>query len=171
MPVSFDIAVGRLRAYIGAPMPSFTAIDPEPAEHTVPGGVPSALTTLYEVLYISQLAPDTPVSAVASIAGHARTANAQRGLTGLLVFDGQRFCQQLEGSQKQVLSAMARICQDPRHVEINVVHQGLLDARRFSSFSLAFSEVEGGDVLEQMEQLDGAAALRVFETLRASVLL
>ena len=169
--MSFDIAAAGRRAYIGAPMPSFPALDSPSAGNPAPPGLPSALTTLYEVLYVSQLAPDTPVSAVASIAGHARTANAQRGLTGLLVFDGQRFCQQLEGSQKQVLSAMARICQDPRHVEINVVHQGLLDARRFSSFSLAFSEVEGGDVLEQMEQLDGAAALRVFETLRASVLL
>ncbi len=132
---------------------------------------PSALTTLYEVLYVSQLAPDTPVSAVAGIAGHARTANAQRSLTGLLVFDGQRFCQQLEGTQKNVLSAMARICQDRRHHEVSVVHQGSLAARRFSSFSLAFSEIEEGDLLEQLEQLDGAAALQAFETLRLRVLL
>ena len=132
---------------------------------------PSALTTLYEVLYVSQLAPDTPVSAVASIAGHARAANTQRGLTGLLVFDGQRFCQQLEGTQKNVLSAMARICQDGRHREVSVVHQGPLAARRFSSFSLAFSEMEEGDLLEQLEQLDGAAALQAFEALRSRVLL
>lgn len=135
---------------------------------------PSALNTLYEVLYVSQRTPDTPVSAVASIAGHARTANAQRGLTGLLVFDGQRFCQQLEGSQKNVLSAMARICQDGCHHEVNVVHQGPLAARRFSSFSLAFSEREEGDLLEQLEQLeqlDGVAALHAFEVLRSRVLL
>ena len=128
-------------------------------------------TALYEVLYVSTLAPDQPLQVVAEIAAHARPANAAMDITGLLIFDGQRFCQQLEGSQKNVLSAMARICQDPRHVEVNVVHQGALDARRFSSFSLAFSEMDGGDLLEQLEQLDGDAALQAFAALRANVLL
>ena len=169
--MSFDIAAAGRRAYIGAPMPSFPALDSPSAGNPAPPGLPSALTTLYEVLYVSQLAPDTPVSAVASIAGHARTANAKHQLTGLLVFDGQRFCQQLEGSQKNVLSAMARIWQDPRHVEVSVVHQGMLGARRFSSFSLAFSEMDRGDLLEQLERLDGAAALQAFAALRANVLL
>lgn len=136
-----------------------------------PAGAASAHTTLYEVLYVSLLAPGTPVSAVARIAHHARTANARHGLTGLLVFDGQRFCQQLEGTQKNVLSAMARICQDTRHTEVSVVHQGTLAARRFCGFSLAFSTMEEGDLLEQLQQLDGAAALQAFEALRASVLL
>lgn len=150
--------------------PSF-APGPAPANERVPTGTPSALTTLYEVLYVSQLAPCVPVSAVAAIAGHARAANAQRGLTGLLVFDGQRFCQQLEGSQKNVLSAMARICQDARHVEVGVVHQGPLAARRFSGFSLAFSPTEEGELLEQLERLDGAAALQAFAVLQSRVML
>ena len=169
--MSFDIAADPLHAYIGASMPSIPVLDSLPVGSHAPADAPSALTTLYEVLYVSQLAPETPVSAVASIAAYARMANAKHHLTGLLIFDGQRFCQQLEGSQKNVLSAMARICQDPRHVEVNVVHQGALDARRFSSFSLAFSEMDGGDLLEQLEQLDGDAALQAFAALRANVLL
>lgn len=154
-------------------MPLAPAASPDllPARGAVPAGRPSALTTLYEVLYTSQLAPGTPVTDVARIASHARQANAQRGLTGLLVFDGQRFCQQLEGTQKNVLSVMARIWQDTRHVELNVVHQGTLAARRFSGFALAFSAVEQGDLIEQIEQLDGASALQAFEALRACVLL
>ena len=154
-------------------MPIASAASPDllPARSAVPAGRPSALTTLYEVLYTSQLAPGTPVTDVARIASHARQANAQRGLTGLLVFDGQRFCQQLEGTQKSVLSVMARIWQDTRHVELNVVHQGTLAARRFSGFALAFSAMEQGDLLEQIEQLDGASALQAFEALRACVLL
>ena len=122
----------------------------------------SSLTTLYEVLYVSVLAPGVPVSAVAAIAGHARAANAQRGVTGLLVFDGNCFCQQLEGMQKNVLSAM---------VQVSVVHQGRLAARRFSSFSLAFSTVEDPDTLAELALLDGQAALQAFESLRESVLL
>lgn len=131
----------------------------------------SSLTTLYEVLYVSVLAPGVPVSAVAAIAGHARAANAQRGITGLLVFDGNCFCQQLEGMQKNVLSAMERICQDPRHMQVMAVHQGPLAARRFSDFSLAFSAVEDADLLAELSLLDGAAALQAFHSLRESVLL
>ena len=131
----------------------------------------SSLTTLYEVLYVSVLAPGVPVSAVAAIAGHARAANAQRGVTGLLVFDGNCFCQQLEGMQKNVLSAMERICQDPRHVHVSVVHQGRLAARRFTNFNLAFSTVEDADTLAELALLDGEAALQAFESLRESVLL
>ncbi len=169
--MSFDIAASGWCAYIAVFMPPAPAPDFLPARSAPPAGSASALTTLYEVLYTSQLAPDTPVSAVARIASHARKANAERGLTGLLVFDGQRFCQQLEGTQKHVLSVMARISQDPRHVELNMLHQGTLKARRFSGFALAFSEVEKGDLLLQLEQLDGGAALQAFEALCASVLL
>ncbi len=150
--MSFDIAVTWGAAYIGATMTS-------------------ALTTLYEVLYVSVLAPGVPVSAVAAIAGHARAANAQHGITGLLVFDGNCFCQQLEGMQKNVLSTMARIAQDDRHVQVSVLHQGALAARRFSDFSLAFSTAEDADLLTELSLLDGAAALQAFKTLRESVLL
>ena len=131
----------------------------------------SSLNTLYEVLYVSVLAPGVPVSAVAAIAGHARAANAQRGITGLLVFDGHCFCQQLEGMQKNVLSVMARIDMDPRHVQVSMVHQGPLAARRYSSFSLAFSNLEDPDLLTELALLHGAAALQAFQSLRESVLL
>ena len=131
----------------------------------------SSLTTLYEVLYVSMLAPGVPVSTVAVIAGHARAANAQRDLTGLLVFDGHCFCQQLEGMQKNVLSAMERIGQDARHVQVSVMHHGPLAQRRFSNFSLAFSTAEDADALAALALLDGEAALQAFNTLRESVLL
>ena len=92
-------------------------------------------------------------------------------LTGLLIFDGQRFCQQLEGPQKAVLKLMERIRDDTRHVNVEVVHHGLLEARRFREFSLAFSTVEDEEALARMEQLDGHAALAAFEVVRESLVL
>ena len=71
-------------------------------------------TKLYEVLYVSTIAPNEAVSIVAEIAGKARLFNSEHDITGLLIFDGMRFCQQLEGSSKQVLALMERITQDPR---------------------------------------------------------
>ena len=119
---------------------------------------------LYEVLYVSTLAPDQPLSVVAEIAARARIANAQTDITGLLIFDGQRFCQQLEGPQKHVLRLIERIRTDPRHVSVEVIHHGPAAGRRFQQFSLAFSTVEDEDALARMEQLDGSAALAAFES-------
>ncbi len=133
--------------------------------------MPSSRTTLYQVLYVSHLGLGVPISAVANIAGHARAANAQRGITGLLVFDGGRFCQQLEGWQKDVLALTERIRQDPRHTGVNILHHGPLAERRFASFSLAFSAVEDADTLAHLDLLDGEAALQAFAAMRDSVLL
>jgi len=126
---------------------------------------------LYEVLYVSTLAPDRPTSVVAEVAGRARLVNAELDITGLLIFDGQRFCQQLEGPQKAVLKLIERIRNDPRHINIEVLHNGPLAARRFQQFSLAFSTVEDVDALARMERLDGEAALAAFESMRSQLVL
>ena len=126
-------------------------------------------SALYEVLYVSTLAPDQPTAVVAEIAAKARQVNAELDITGLLIFDGQRFCQQLEGPQKAVLKLIERIRNDPRHVK--VVHNGPLAGRRFQQFSLAFSTVEDADALARMERLDGEAALAAFEAMRGELVI
>ncbi|WP_349678371.1 BLUF domain-containing protein [Polaromonas sp. UBA4122] len=57
-------------------------------------------SSFYEVLYVSTIAPEAPISIVANIAGKARPANHERDITGLLIFDGMRFCEQLEGHRE-----------------------------------------------------------------------
>ncbi|MDP3230528.1 MAG: BLUF domain-containing protein [Acidovorax sp.] len=122
------------------------------------------VAALYEVLYVSTLAPEQPLSVVAEIAGRARQVNGELDITGLLIFDGQRFCQQLEGPKKAVLKRIERIRNDPRHINVEVLHHGTLAGRRFQNFSLAFSTVEDVDALARMERLDGDAALAAFST-------
>ncbi len=128
-------------------------------------------SALYEVLYVSTLAPDQQTAVVAEIAAKARQVNAQLDITGLLIFDGQRFCQQLEGPQKAVLKLIERIRNDPRHINVEVLHHGPLAGRRFQHFSLAFSAVEDVDALARMERLDGEAALAAFEAMRGELVI
>ena len=131
----------------------------------------SPSSSLYGVLYVSTIAPEAPLSVVADIVRKARPGNQERGITGLLIFDGQRFCQQLEGPQKAVLKLIERIRIDPRHVNVEVVHNGPLAGRRFQQFSLAFSTVEDADALARMERLDGEAALAAFEAMRGELVI
>ena len=124
---------------------------------------------LYEAIYVSTIAPELAISSVADIAGKARMANQIKEITGLLIFDGMRYCQQLEGSQKQVLSLMEKIRHDPRHINVEIVHHGELDSRRFKSFSLGYTTVEDPEALERLEKLDGQAAVSAFLALLSQV--
>ncbi|WP_395057401.1 BLUF domain-containing protein [Polaromonas sp.] len=124
---------------------------------------------LHEVLYVSTLSPDSPVKVVSQIAAKARTANEAAGVTGLLVFDGLRFCQQIEGPRKAVLALTERIRDDPRHVNIEILHHGPLAERRFRRFSLGYAAGDDVDVLARMEEAGPEQAMAQFLALLPSV--
>ena len=127
------------------------------------------ISPLYEVLYVSTMAEHAPLRIVAAIAGQSRAANLAAGITGILVFDGMRFCQHLEGSRKQVLALLERIRKDLRHTQVEVVYQGALSERRFRSFSLGYTTLDEGDMLETIENLDGQAAMNVFVSMLSTL--
>ena len=124
---------------------------------------------LYEAIYVSTLAPGRPVSSVGNIAGKARVSNPIRGITGLLIFDGMRFCQQLEGMEQQVLALLEKVRHDPRHTNVQIVHHDELASRRFNNFSLGYTTVEDPQVLERLEKLRGLAAVNAFVALLSKV--
>jgi Sensors of blue-light using FAD len=125
---------------------------------------PTSSKSLHEVVYVSTLAAGTPVNVVGEIARNARIYNAAQNITGVMIFDGNRFCQQLEGEQKKVMKLVERISEDPRHANMQVFYHGPLAERRFKSFSLAFAEVETSD-LAVFETLDGERALKELLTI------
>lgn len=122
----------------------------------------------YEVLYCSTLAPDLPPTTVGSITSRARARNAERGITGLLVFDGMRFCQHLEGPRDALDTLMQRIERDPRHTDIRVVYEAPLAVRRYTGFGMGLAESEGPDLMAGVHALDGEVALRHFLALLPS---
>ena len=75
---------------------------------------------IIEVLYVSTIHPAAAISVVADIAAKARVWNLAHQLTGLLIFDGMRFCQQIEGPQKGVLALIERISADARHLNVTI---------------------------------------------------
>ena len=96
-------------------------------------------TTLYQLIYTSSLAPATSVAHIATIVRRSRTRNAEQGITGTLVFDGQHFCQYLEGPAADVSNLAKRIAADIRHIDFVVRHEGPLDSpRRFPDKSLSY---------------------------------
>lgn len=126
-------------------------------------------SSLHEILYCSTLADQAPIRVVADIAAKARIANKQRDITGLLIFDGQHFCQQLEGDEQILTALMERISDDPRHTNVTVLHQSPLASRRFKRFSLGYTPVEDVEALERLQRLRGESAVEAFVGLLESL--
>ena len=122
-------------------------------------------TDIQEIIYVSTLAADAPIRVVADIAAKSRCTNRRLEITGLLVFDGLHFCQQLEGGAQALTTLMTRIHKDPRHTNVAVLHHGPLDKRRFWSFSLGYTLAEDIEALERLRQLQGQAAVDAFVAL------
>lgn len=70
---------------------------------------------MHQLTYISTVNGSLPDAELERILASSRRNNERSGITGLLVFDGKRFLQALEGDRAAVENAFLRIKTDPRH--------------------------------------------------------
>ncbi|RYZ12679.1 MAG: BLUF domain-containing protein [Comamonadaceae bacterium] len=117
---------------------------------------------LYEILYCSQLATGQTAAVVPKILAVARARNPNRQVTGVLVFDGMRFCQHFEGPRTEVLQLIESIKADRRHQQVEVVHHGEVPQRRYTHFHMGFAQSGDAEELASIEALDGTPALDRF---------
>lgn len=121
---------------------------------------------LHELLYCSVLAQNQMPTVVGQIVAQARRHNTERGITGLLVFDGIHFCQHIEGPREAVLALLERLRQDPRHTGLRVVYEGSRTERRYRRFDLGFAQSDADDDMVGIQALEGSAALERFLALK-----
>ncbi len=81
------------------------------------------VSEIYQLIYLSRLAPDFSATCVAEIVRSARQRNRMQGIGSLLVFDGGRFCQYLEGDATTVCALTDRIRADGRHTDCRILLQ------------------------------------------------
>jgi hypothetical protein len=71
----------------------------------------------------------------------AARLNALDGITGMLVFNGLRFCQTVEGSQEALADLLERLRGDPRHRNLVVTEDCSIRERRFRSWDMQLLSV------------------------------
>jgi hypothetical protein len=76
------------------------------------------------VVYISRLAPNEDYRAFGAVCRTARAMNPKWGVGGVLLFDGERFCQWLHGSADAIGRLLTNIALDQRHVDFKILHLG-----------------------------------------------
>ncbi|MFM9915921.1 MAG: BLUF domain-containing protein [Rhizobacter sp.] len=119
--------------------------------------------SLYRFLYVSELAPAMPSNVVGQILRQSREHNHQRQFTGALLFDGERFCQLLEGESAATLALMSNIERDPRHCRMNVIFHAVADQPRLMKlWQCGYCEHGSFDVVETAGLIDPADAISAF---------
>ena len=84
----------------------------------------------FQILFFSRMARGCDVGIIRNIVLSARERNAARGVTGALLFDGERFCELIEGPEAVVRDLMQGISRDPRHGGLTVLLAGTAPAGR-----------------------------------------
>lgn len=106
--------------------------------------------TLLHLTYISSKHPHMTPGEVERILSSSRYNNRRSGVTGLLLFNGHRFLQHLEGPAEAVQETIARIKLDPRHRAIVLLGHLEAEFRAFSRWSMAFEMFDGAPSERQL---------------------
>jgi hypothetical protein len=109
----------------------------------------------FQFLYVSRLANGCTWEVVKEIVATARFNNPSHGITGALLFDGERFCQLIEGAPGNVRELRENLMRDARHTGMRV----LLDEQSPAP-PLTQRWASGYCDPHELELLDGANALR-----------
>jgi hypothetical protein len=97
-----------------------------------------AAMELYELIYVSVATRDMSPADVKSLLDNARQKNAQRNITGLLVYHHGEFMQLLEGDKEEIFSIYHKVSEDKRHRQVNLLWNGPIQERSFANWEMAF---------------------------------
>lgn len=147
--MSFDTAPRPGRSYI-APSKNTPAARPVTASHQ-------------QLLYLSHLVATVRYDVFSAICQVSRRRNAELSLTGVLLFDGHRFCQLLEGPPTAVEQVRRSIAGDPRHEFMSVlVDRPQRGAKTLDVWQAGYCGPDELDLLLGPERLDEDQAMAVF---------
>ena len=118
---------------------------------------------MFQILYLSHLADGQDFSVVKDIVRASRARNPARGITGALLFDGERFGNLLEGSEREVIALMRHIECDARHAGIRTLHTGPASRRALASWRSGYCKTASDlDRFEGAHGPRGAEAVLTF---------
>lgn len=108
---------------------------------------------LQELIYTSVAHADGNDEDVKNILASSQRNNAALSVTGLLLFDGQRYIQILEGDSTNVDSLFEVISQDSRHHDLELLHKGQVKGRSFENWRMAYEALPMGLLEELAEKM------------------
>ena len=96
---------------------------------------------MFFLVYVSVAQENVSKEDLLDILAKSREANAEAGITGMLLYKDGNFMQALEGEETAVRDLYARISRDPRHLGLLTLVEGRREKRCFGDWSMGFQDL------------------------------
>lgn len=100
---------------------------------------------VFSVVYSSMATAPLDDAALRELLEQSRSSNAERDVTGMLLYRGGRFIQILEGPEQAVRDTMGKIERDPRHDRLRVLIDEFIDERNFAEWTAGYEPISVPD--------------------------
>ena len=104
---------------------------------------------MLSLTYVSSATDLLDADDLVRLLAQSREANAQRGITGMLLYRDGNILQCLEGPEPEVRQAYDAISRDPRHRGVMTLVEEQVAERSFTDWSMGFKDLsadEGGEL-------------------------
>lgn len=105
--------------------------------------------SLHQLIYKSTPATEVSESLLLEILNKSQANNAEQKISGVLIYRNQQYFQLLEGREKQVRSIFAKIRQDERHRNVEVLLDQTCAERLMPAWAMGFNQENPTSLLEQ----------------------
>jgi hypothetical protein len=102
--------------------------------------------SLQAIAYVSSASPNLSPQRLEGIVGDAIAYNEMAGVTGVLLYDGQRFLQYIEGAEDAIVPIYARIVSATSHHELVELGRSKGELRLFPQWSMHWVRVSVVDL-------------------------
>lgn len=106
-------------------------------------------SNLYQIVYTSSASELMESSELEKILASARKNNAQKAVTGMLLYSEGVFMQVLEGPREAVREIYGVISGDRRHHGVIVLLESNIDSRNFSQWAMGFKQSSKSNLAEE----------------------
>jgi hypothetical protein len=106
---------------------------------------------MIQISYLSQASAPMSADQLIALLMQCRTNNAERGLTGMLLYGNGTFLQVLEGEDAVVDRLVDTIAADPRHVGMRLLGRRTIERRQYADWSMGFERITD----DNLKQVDG----------------
>ncbi len=100
---------------------------------------------VYQLVYLSRSRQTMSDNELDDILASSRINNANRGVTGMLLYAANTFLQVLEGPKVRVDALFDELYLDDRHSGARVLYSGEVEERSFDNWSMGFERIDEGD--------------------------
>lgn len=101
---------------------------------------------MIQVSYISSATEPLSTQELLGLLQSCRENNAERGVTGMLLYGNATFLQVLEGEDQVIDDLIEQIRKDARHTNMQILSRTVIQRRQYSDWSMGFKRISDKDL-------------------------